>query len=162
MTDDTGAVAEMDVDRGNLIPKQYTGNLRTFLMVDALLEPFAEGVQFSDGRVVLVRGNGQIMERYDHMERLVYEWFGRGAILWAAPTPNRPYPPRRFVFRRNADTTGFSGTGIAVEGAQFSHGGVVLMWLGELRSLVEWASIQEAITVNGHGGDTVVEWLDPE
>lgn len=159
MTQTDQTVRPLDVDKGNLLPGQYTGDLRTFVMVDATMNTIAEGAVFSDGRVVLSRNGGDVEERHESVKSLVAEWFMAGAMLWATPDTEGPRP-RRFIFRRGADTTGFSGTGIAVEGVQFTHGGVRLMWLGQVRSLVEWSSIEEAITVHGHAGDTVIEWLD--
>ncbi|MFE2934850.1 hypothetical protein [Streptomyces sp. NPDC059278] len=159
MTQTEQTVRPLDVDKGNLLPGQYTGGLHTFVMVDATMETVAEGAVFSDGRAVLSRNGGAIEDRYSNINSLVEEWFGVGAVLWVNPDTEAPRP-RRFIFRRGADTTGFSGTGIAVEGVQFTHGGVRLMWLGQVRSLVEWSSIEEAITVHGHAGDTVIEWLD--
>lgn len=152
-------VQVLPVDKGNLIPKEYTGNLRTFVVVDGLMQVFAEGALFTDGRVVLYREGGRIEERYDCMERLVQEWFGRGALLWCGMGTPRT-GPRRFIFRRHRDGTGFSGEGAALEGVQFTHGGVKLMWLGQMRSFVEWESIEQALTTHGHDGDTRIEWLD--
>lgn len=159
-------VQTLDVDRGNLIPKQYEGDLRTFTMVDEAMQECAEGAAFSDGRVVLVRNDGKIEERYDCVERLVLEWFGRGVPLWHSGKHHRRASayrlvPRRFIFRRHQDHSSFSGEGVALEGVRWSHGGVKLMWLGPLDSFVEWSSIEQAVTTHGHDGSTVIEWLDP-
>ncbi|MEV6399968.1 hypothetical protein AB0M39_35140 [Streptomyces sp. NPDC051907] len=160
MASTSDEVKPLDVDKGNLIPRQYSGDLRSFVMVDAEMRPIAEGVKFSDGRVVVSRKGGRVEERYADIATLVEEWHGRGMLLWCADSPEPALAPRRFIFKRAVDSTGFSGPGIALEGVRFSHGGVRLMWLGELRSLVEWASIEEAITTHGHSGDTVIHWLD--
>lgn len=37
-------------------------------------------------------------------------------------------PPRLFVMRRNADESGVSGTGMVLEGVEFSNGVVVVEW----------------------------------
>jgi hypothetical protein len=67
---------------------------------------------------------------------------------------------RRFVLNRKEDVAGISGTGIVVEGVQFTDGRVALAWLGDRPSLVFWNSIEDAINTHGHGGKTVVEWID--
>lgn len=153
----------LQVERGNLIPTAYAGDLRVFVLADAEGRVLAEGAQFTDGRCVVTRAAGEVAERYATEEVLAREWAGRGLPLWCGSGPCEPErTPRRFVFVRNADSSGFSGPGVAVEGVRFSHGGVVLMWLGKINSLVEWASIELAITTHGHAGDTVIRWLDRE
>lgn len=67
---------------------------------------------------------------------------------------------RRFVFERLVDSSNFSGTGIVLEGVQFTNGQVALIWLGQYPSVVIWPSIEMAITVHGHEGDTVLRWID--
>lgn len=67
---------------------------------------------------------------------------------------------RRFQLNRLKDVSGVSGTGIVAEGVQFSDGRVAVSWVTEFRSFVFWESIAAVIAVNGHGGDTVIEWLD--
>lgn len=69
---------------------------------------------------------------------------------------------RRFVFVREADRTGYSGTGVVLEGVQFSDGRVVCRWLGDKSSIVIWPNMQMALDVHGHGGDTVLHWVDDE
>lgn len=61
---------------------------------------------------------------------------------------------------RNKDKTGISGTGHVAEGAQFQDGTCVLRWVGERQSTVIWASVQDVEAIHGHGGDTVIEWVD--
>lgn len=149
------------VDPGNMIPDQYEGDLTAFVLLDNTGRPVGEGARFSDGRCVISRDGGELYERYATEDRMARDWLGRARFLWRGPALVDPdFPVRRFLFIRDHDTTGFSGTGIAVEGAQFSHGGVVLRWLGALSSLVEWSCLAAAIACHGHNGDTRVHWLD--
>lgn len=67
---------------------------------------------------------------------------------------------KRFELVRNVDHSDFSGTGTIIEGVEFSNGQVALVWLGRYPSLVIWPSIEMALTVHGHGGDTVIKWID--
>jgi hypothetical protein len=67
---------------------------------------------------------------------------------------------RRFQLHRSEDVTGLSGTGIVAEGLQFTAGGCVIMWLSEHTSLGIYASIQEIEAIHGHGGKTIVKWID--
>lgn len=69
---------------------------------------------------------------------------------------------RRFVLVRDEDATGVSGTGVVVEGCQWSDGRVAYRWM------TEWATDQLADSmelvekVHGHNGKTRIVWLDPE
>lgn len=67
---------------------------------------------------------------------------------------------RRFVLNRHIDISGTSGTGIIAEGILFSTGKACISWLGKYRSTVIWDSIEDAIYVNGHGGNTTIDWID--
>lgn len=160
-------VIPAEINKGHLIPTTYEGNLRTFLMLDRNQVPVASGAVFSDGRIVVMSQTGRTMDRYVNTGALMEAWWGRGMLLWCADrtdsdgSPDYDVVPRRFVFERSEDETGTSGEGIAVEGVVFPHGGVVLMWLGEVRSIVEWPSLEVAVAINGHEGRTRVKWLDP-
>jgi hypothetical protein len=158
-------VIPAEINKGHLIPATYEGNLRTFVMLDRNQVPIASGAVFSDGRIVVMSQSGQTCQRYANMAALMEDWWGRGKLRWCATSIGEPLDyevaPRRFIYDRREDETGTSGPGIAVEGAVFPHGGVVLMWLGEVRSIVEWPSIEEAMAINGHEGRTRVKWLDP-
>lgn len=68
--------------------------------------------------------------------------------------------PRRFVLRRNEDETGISGIGVVAEGCQFARGWCVLSWLTEFTSCAVYPSIEELEAIHGHGGRTVVDWID--
>lgn len=68
---------------------------------------------------------------------------------------------RRFALIRLADVSGVSGTGHIADGCRFSDGSVVLRWRNACPSTSVWPDLASMITVHGHGGSTVVEWLDP-
>lgn len=71
-------------------------------------------------------------------------------------------PHRRFVLERREDHTGVSGTGIVADGVLFD--GLmpvyVLCWRGEHSSVVMWHSEADLLAVHGHGGSTVIRWVD--
>ena len=67
---------------------------------------------------------------------------------------------RRFILNRKEDVSGVSGTGVVVEGVEFTDGTVALRWLGDRPSLVMWDNIKDALGIHGHNGLTVIEWLD--
>lgn len=71
---------------------------------------------------------------------------------------------RRFVLRRNVDVTGVSGTGVVAEGVEFSSGVVSLTWLSDWPTSVVFhdRGVESVEAVHGHGGATVIEWLDQE
>lgn len=68
--------------------------------------------------------------------------------------------PRRFHLARHEDETGTSGTGVVVEGIEFSDGTIALRWLTDTTSTAVYASIDDVVTIHGHGGKTTVTWLD--
>lgn len=74
---------------------------------------------------------------------------------------NPPATPRRFVFVRDVDYTGMSGTGTVAEGVEWTDGTVTLRWRGTRSSVVHWQCIDDAEAIHGHHGATRVEWLDP-
>ena len=69
---------------------------------------------------------------------------------------------RRFYLRRLEDETGISGTGLVTRGIQFSDGTVVMQWLTDTSSLCLYSSIEDVITIHGHGGKTVVVSAEDE
>ena len=69
---------------------------------------------------------------------------------------------RRFRLIRHQDVSGVSGTGPVAEGVQFTDGAVALRWYGDYPTTTVWDSIDSVVAIHGHGGATVVEWLDPE
>lgn len=78
-----------------------------------------------------------------------------------AKTPTaRQSTARRFVLDRAEDATGTSGTGIVAEGIEFSNGKVALHWLSHLGAVNVYDSMQVTEALHGHGGRTVVKWVD--
>ena len=67
---------------------------------------------------------------------------------------------RRFVLNRIEDVHSFSGTGRVAEGVRFSDGKVAIRWLTNIASTVIWDSVEDALTVHGHDGKTVLLWVD--
>ncbi|WP_282698038.1 hypothetical protein [Streptomyces sp. CC208A] len=71
--------------------------------------------------------------------------------------------PRRFYLQRNTDVTGVSGTGRVADGILWPDGTASVRWLGEHPSIVFWDRGQTSVDhVHGHGGATVIVWLDHE
>ena len=67
---------------------------------------------------------------------------------------------RRFYLQRNEDETGVSGTGKVAEGVEFLSGRVSLCWLTDTPSVGIYDSIEDVEIIHGHGGKTIVQWLD--
>lgn len=67
---------------------------------------------------------------------------------------------RRFDLVRATDITGVSGVGLVAEGVEFCDGSVVLRWRGEFASTVVWGSLEDAMRVHGHAGNTQAVFLD--
>lgn len=67
---------------------------------------------------------------------------------------------RRFYLDRLKDLTGVSGPGVVAEGVEFADKTVVVRWYGKYASTVLWADIDSALIVHGHGGLTVIRWVD--
>jgi hypothetical protein len=59
-----------------------------------------------------------------------------------------------FHLHRLEDESGISGTGCVAEGAVFSNGWVVLVWLTDTPSLNFYPSIDVVEAIHGHGGMT--------
>lgn len=143
---------------GDLIPREHVSAMRTFCLVSGRF-PIASGVVFTDGRAVVVRSEGGRTELHPDIESVTRDYLGTAGLVWNKAGDRYANAPRLFVFHRHVDGTGFSGDGVAMEGAQFADR-VVLTWLGPYRSLVQWPDIDQAVTVHGHGGDTTLAWLD--
>lgn len=143
---------------GSMIPREHVSRMRTFALVSGRF-PIASGVVLSDGRAVVVRLDGGRTELHPDIESVMRDYLGTAGLVWNKGADRYAGEPRLFVFRRHVDGTGFSGDGVAMEGAQFADR-VVLTWLGPYRSLVQWPDIDQAVTVHGHGGDTTLAWLD--
>lgn len=69
---------------------------------------------------------------------------------------------RRFQLRRDEDESGVSGTGLVAEGVEFSTGKCALSWLTEFSCVSVYENIKALEHIHGHGGKTVVVWLDSE
>lgn len=79
-----------------------------------------------------------------------------------APGPAYPQP-RRFLLQRFADLTGVSGVGDVAEGVEWTDGTVALRWRGRWPTTVVWDyGLEALLAVHGHGGASVVRWLDAE
>ena len=71
---------------------------------------------------------------------------------------------RPFQLRRLEDVSGVSGSGVVAEGVDFGDY-TVLYWKPEMTRLGVaglgiYRSTDELIQIHGHGGQTVLEWLD--
>jgi hypothetical protein len=69
-------------------------------------------------------------------------------------------PFRKFVLYRAEDECHVSGTGTVAEGIQFSTGRCVIAWLTETPSVSLYESIEDVLAIHGHGGKTMVQWID--
>jgi len=69
---------------------------------------------------------------------------------------------RKFIIYRTEDEGQVSGTGIVAEGVQFSSGRCVIAWLSETPSVAAYDNITDILKIHGHGGKTVVRWIDQE
>lgn len=67
---------------------------------------------------------------------------------------------QRFRLHRFIDDTGYSGTGDVAEGVVFSSGKVCIQWKRDIKSIGIYDSIEDLLKVHGHGGKTVVEFID--
>lgn len=67
---------------------------------------------------------------------------------------------RRFQLLRHTDVSGISGTGIIVEGVEFTDGWVAFHWLSSVPSTTLFPNIEEVIRIHGHDGATELVWLD--
>ncbi len=65
---------------------------------------------------------------------------------------------RTFQLRRLIDVSGISGTGIIAVGIQFPNGTCVMQWQTNYPTLEIVNSIDDLMTIHGHGGATVMEW----
>lgn len=67
---------------------------------------------------------------------------------------------RKFVLERRQDVSGVSGTGDIAEGVEFHDGQVVVSWFGQFHSIEIWPNIADCDRVHGHGGKTVIRWVE--
>jgi hypothetical protein len=70
---------------------------------------------------------------------------------------------RRFQLNRLRDVSGVSGAGVVAEGVEFSDGTVALRWMSQWPTSVVFheRGVAAVEAVHGHGGATVIAWLDP-
>lgn len=67
---------------------------------------------------------------------------------------------RRFILYRDVDVSGYSGTGVVVEGIQFSDGTVAMRWRSEEATTVIAENIDKIVKIHGHDGATRLVWVD--
>jgi hypothetical protein len=67
-----------------------------------------------------------------------------------------------FILQRHEDPSGVSGTGAVATGCEFEDGAVAVHWPGTTPSTVIWKDIRHVEEVHGHGGKTVVEYLETD
>lgn len=67
---------------------------------------------------------------------------------------------RRFDLIRNDDESGVSGTGRVAYGVEFPNGQCVMYWLTSYSSIAIYPSADELIAIHGHGGKTVMVWME--
>ncbi len=82
-------------------------------------------------------------------------------------TPKAPRGMRTFTSHRQVDQSGVSGTGVVLEGVEFSTGLVIVHWLTPppMGSLNVFMSMQQFldIHINPHPGNvTTITWGDGE
>ncbi len=75
--------------------------------------------------------------------------------------PDRRGSIRTFRLLRIEDESGVSGTGWVAEGAVFSNGWVVLLWLSDTPSAGIYPSLAAVDRIHGHHGKTRVVFDDP-
>lgn len=67
---------------------------------------------------------------------------------------------RRFYLVRSEDVSGISGLGKVADGVELPYNLVVIQWRGKIRSHEEFESVEQLLEIHGHGGKTIVEWID--
>jgi hypothetical protein len=67
---------------------------------------------------------------------------------------------RRFQLHRDIDQSGISGTGVVVEGVQFSDGTCAYRWRTQWATTCIADTIEIIERVHGHDGRTRIMWLD--
>jgi hypothetical protein len=70
--------------------------------------------------------------------------------------------PRRFRLLRDHDVTGISGRGVVADGVLWPDGSCTIRWRGERASWVNWARLDDARAIHGHGGHTRFLFLDDD
>lgn len=67
-----------------------------------------------------------------------------------------PRPARLFTLERDVDESGVSGVGVVAEGVEFSDGTCAMRWLTKVTSVAVYASMDDLLSIHGHGGKTRV------
>lgn len=69
--------------------------------------------------------------------------------------------PRRFILERTVDVSGVSGTGLVAYGTTYPGGRTTLAWCAsDVASVTIYDSPEQVEQIHGHGGATVLEWID--
>lgn len=68
--------------------------------------------------------------------------------------------PRRFALVRHVDYTGVSGIGVVAYGVVFSDGQVALRWCSTHPATSLWETLDDMLSIHGHGEATSVQWID--
>lgn len=69
---------------------------------------------------------------------------------------------RRFYLERQEDESGVSGIGKVAEGVEFENARCVVQWLSHKPTITIFDNIKHLKDLHGHGGKTVVVWVDPK
>lgn len=69
---------------------------------------------------------------------------------------------RRFIWWRDIDPSGVSGTGPVADGILFPDGSLAVRWRGKRPVTHIWNSLEDMEAIHGHGGSSYVVWIDPE
>lgn len=70
--------------------------------------------------------------------------------------------PARFRLRRIRDISGVSGTGVVAFGTWYPNRLITVAWQSDIPTTTMFTTMDDVLAVHGHGGCTVVEWIDKE
>lgn len=62
--------------------------------------------------------------------------------------------PKLYKLVRNVDVSGVSGTGLVAWATEYPNGMTTVAWEGEVKSIVVYHSLAEAVKIHGHEGAT--------
>jgi hypothetical protein len=62
--------------------------------------------------------------------------------------------PQLFTLERDVDVSHVSGTGTVADGVLWPTGMVAICWRGECSSVSVWQSLDDAMKIHGHNGNT--------
>jgi len=63
--------------------------------------------------------------------------------------------PKVYKMLRNQDVSGINGTGLVGWATEYPNGMTTVCWEGDIKSVVMYQSLDEAIKIHGHGGATL-------